>query len=69
MLGDFQDNSSKHSLEQTITRLQELNTVIFSLMDLTELLDNKRGRKEGQTVARKLARATGGGRLRFRITS
>jgi Ca-activated chloride channel homolog len=69
VLSDFDENSSKHSLDDTIQELRFTNTQLYCLVDgmSVSMEMSKKSRKNASEVSRELCEETGG--LDFRLES
>lgn len=67
VLSDFQDNASRHTIEETIQKAQETDAAIYCLVDgmSPEAQSSKRASKKGLQAAEEIATQTGGRVLVF----
>jgi Ca-activated chloride channel family protein len=60
LLTDFEDNTSRNSLERVIPRLQETETAVYPLLDVNQNNPSRRGTRMAVTRAQQVARESGG---------
>jgi VWFA-related protein len=59
-MSDFEDNTSRQSLQKTVLRMQETGTAVFPLVELTLPTDSRRARKQALEAANAIAKESGG---------
>lgn len=67
VLSDFQDNASRHRVDEAIHKAQETDTAVFCLVDgmSPEAQASKRFSKKARLTAHEIANQTGGGDIVF----
>jgi len=60
VLTDFEDNLSNHSLEKTISRIQETGTAVFVLLETAQDPRRLRSEDQRQRAAEQVAQSSGG---------
>jgi VWFA-related protein len=59
-MSDFEDNTSRYSLEKTVLRMQKARTAVFPLLEIAGEPQNKRGMNQGLRAANETAKESGG---------